>query len=587
MRKGIGVSPGVAVGRAYCVEEVFVNPQHTELAEHDVLSEWRKFEQACDETSAELRALQHKVTRQIGRDQTAIFQTQESVLRDPAFITKVRDEIFKRRRTAPLALEHVFKDYDQLRARTKDAFLKQRLLDVHDVIIRLSGHLSPLLSFEGDAAEVPHVLVARELLPWHIMAIGGLPLAGIVTQTGGRTSHAAILARRRGIPAVTAARDVLSQCVNGDLVVVDGRNGTVIVNPDPEQEGAYRKLQREFVDLRGKLAENRDRPARTADGVELSLLANINGVDDAQAASAMGARGVGLYRTEYLFLSHPAVPSEDEQLENYRQVIQAAPDHRVTIRTLDLGGDKTIPFLGHDREANPFMGWRSIRLSFEHPEFFLEQIRAVLRAAASPEGADAEIKLLFPMITTLEEIRRIRNMVRKAGKQLAAERKPYRFVPFGLMLEVPAAAFTIDSLLREVDFVSIGSNDLVQYLMAADRDNPKVSHLCEPLSPAVLRVLQRVIQACNRADKPVNLCGEMAGDPRSFLLLLGMGLRNFSMSPALIPTIKNLAAQVTLEQATECLRDVLAQRTTEQVRKLAGRRVTELAPNLELLDSTN
>jgi phosphotransferase system enzyme I (PtsI) len=364
MRKGIGVSPGVAVGRAYCVEEVFVNPQHTELAEHDVLSEWRKFEQACDETSAELRALQHKVTRQIGRDQTAVFQTQESVLRDPAFITKVRDEIFKRRRTAPLALEHVFKDYDQLRARTKDAFLKQRLLDVHDVIIRLSGHLSPLLSFEGDAAEVPHVLVARELLPWHIMAIGGLPLAGIVTQTGGRTSHAAILARRRGIPAVTAARDVLSQCVNGDLVVVDGRNGTVIVNPDPEQEGAYRKLQREFVDLRGKLAENRDRPARTADGVELSLLANINGVDDAQAAAAMGARGVGLYRTEYLFLSHPAVPSEDEQLENYRQVIQAAPDHRVTIRTLDLGGDKTIPFLGHDREANPFMGWRSIRLSF-------------------------------------------------------------------------------------------------------------------------------------------------------------------------------------------------------------------------------
>lgn len=587
MRKGIGVSPGVAVGRAYCVEEVFVNPQHTELAEHDVLSEWRKFEQACDETSAELRALQHKVTRQIGRDQTAIFQTQESVLRDPAFITKVRDEIFKRRHTAPLALEHVFKDYDQLRARTKDAFLKQRLLDVHDVIIRLSGHLSPLLSFEGDAAEVPHVLVARELLPWHIMAIGGLPLAGIVTQTGGRTSHAAILARRRGIPAVTAARDVLSQCVNGDLVVVDGRNGTVIVNPDPEQEGAYRKLQREFVDLRGKLAENRDRPARTADGVELSLLANINGVDDAQAASAMGARGVGLYRTEYLFLSHPAVPSEDEQLENYRQVIQAAPDHRVTIRTLDLGGDKTIPFLGHDREANPFMGWRSIRLSFEHPEFFLEQIRAVLRAAESPEGIAAEIKLLFPMITTLEEIRRIRNMVRKAGKQLAAERKAYRFVPFGLMLEVPAAAFTIDSLLREVDFVSIGSNDLVQYLMAADRDNPKVSHLCEPLSPAVLRVLQRVIQACNRADKPVNLCGEMAGDPRSFLLLLGMGLRNFSMSPALIPTIKNLAAQVTIEEATELLRDVLAQRTTEQVRKLAGRRVTELAPNLELLDSTN
>ena len=293
------------------------------------------------------------------------------------------------------------------------------------------------------------------------------------------------------------------------------------------------------------------------------------------------------YRTEYLFLSHPAVPSEEEQLANYRQVIAAAPGKRVTIRTLDLGGDKTIPFLGHDREANPFMGWRSIRLSFEHPEFFLEQIRAVLRAAATPEGADSEITLLFPMITTLEEIRRIRAMVRKAGKQLAAERKPYRFVPFGLMLEVPAAAFTIESLLREVDFVSIGSNDLVQYLMAADRDNPKVSHLCEPLSPPVLRVLQRVIQACNRAGKPVNLCGEMAGDPRSFVLLLGMGLRTFSMSPALIPTIKDLAAQITIEQASAVMHDVSSQRTTDQVRKLVGRRVHELAPNLELLESNN
>ncbi len=585
MRKGIGVSPGVAVGQAYCVDEVFVNPEHTRLAEQEVFAEWCRFEKACERTSAELRALQQKVSRQVGKDQVGVFQSQEAILRDPAFIGKVRDQIVRHLRPSPSALEIVFKEYDQLRAKTKDAYLKQRLLDLHDVVIRLSGQLSPLLKEDGAPDETPRILVARELLPWHIVAIGGLALSGIVTQTGGRTSHAAILARRRGIPAVTAARGVCDQCANGDLIVVDGRNGTVIVNPDPEQESAYRKLQREFVDLRGKLAENRDRPARTADGVELTLLANINGTDDAQAAAAMGASGVGLYRTEYLFLSHPAVPSEEEQLANYRQVIAAAPGRRVTIRTLDLGGDKTIPFLGHDREANPFMGWRSIRLSFEHPEFFLEQIRAVLRAAAAPEGADAEITLLFPMITTLEEIRRIRAMVRKAGKQLAAEKKPYRFVPFGLMLEVPAAAFTIESLLQEVDFVSIGSNDLVQYLMAADRDNPKVSHLCEPLSPPVLRVLQRVIQACNRAGKPVNLCGEMAGDPRSFVLLLGMGLRTFSMSPALIPTIKDLAAQITLEQAAAVTHDVAGQRTTDQVRKLVGRRVHELAPNLDLLES--
>jgi phosphoenolpyruvate-protein phosphotransferase (PTS system enzyme I) len=368
-------------------------------------------------------------------------------------------------------------------------------------------------------------------------------------------------------------------------VVVDGRDGTVIVHPDPEQESAYRKLEREFVDLQGRLAENRDRPARTADGIDLELLANVNGLDDTEAAGAMGAVGVGLYRTEYLFLAHPSVPSEEEQLENYRRVIAAAPGKRVTIRTLDLGGDKTIPFLGHDREANPFMGWRSIRLSFEHPEFFLTQIRAVLRAAGSSEGAGAEVKLLFPMITTLEEIRRIRAMVRKAANQLQAEKTPFRNVPLGLMLEVPAAAFTIESLLREVDFVSIGSNDLVQYLMAADRDNPKVSHLCRPLSPPVLRVLAKVVQACRLAKKPVTLCGEMAGEPRAFLALVGMGLRSFSMSPALLPTIKDLAAHVSYAEAKEIVREVLPLKTTDRVQRYLGEQVRRLAPNLELLEA--
>jgi phosphotransferase system enzyme I (PtsI) len=428
------------------------------------------------------------------------------------------------------------------------------------------------------------IVVAIELLPWHIVALGNLPIAGIVTQTGGETSHAAILARRRGIPAVTGARDVRKQVANGDLVVVDGRDGTVIVHPDPEQESAYRKLQREFVDLKGRLAENRDRPARTADGIELELLANINGLDDATAATAMGAAGVGLYRTEYLFLSHASVPSEEEQLENYRQVIASSPNKRVTIRTLDLGGDKTIPFLGHDREANPFMGWRSIRLSFEHPEFFLEQIRAVLRAAATPEAAGADVKLLFPMITTLEEIRRIRAMIRRGARQLQAEKKPYQTVPLGLMLEVPAAAFTIESLIREVDFVSIGSNDLVQYLMAADRDNPKVSHLCKPLAPAVLRVLSRVIQACRRVKKPIALCGEMAGEPRAFAALVGMGLRSFSMSPARIPAIKDLAAQVSYAEAKEIVRGALELKTTDRVQRFLGEQIDRLAPNLKLME---
>lgn len=583
MKRGIGVSPGVAVGQAYCLDEIFVHPARTKLADDDVIREWRRFEEAVETTCGELQSLQRKMTAQVGPGQAQVFQAHESVLRDPAFIGKVREQIVNHSRPAPAALDLVLREYGELAARTKDKYLRERLADLHDSIIRLSGHLSPLLCPDGDCPSDAMIVVTQELLPWHIVALGNLPIAGIVTTTGGETSHAAILARRRGIPAVTGAGGIRKQIANGDTLIIDGRDGTIIVHPDSEQESAYRKLQREFVDLHGRLAENRDRPARTADGIDLELMANVNGVDDTEAAGAMGAAGVGLYRTEYLFLAHPSVPSEDEQLENYRRVIASAPGKRVTIRTLDLGGDKTIPFLGHDREANPFMGWRSIRLSFEHPEFFLAQIRAVMRAAGSSEGAGADVKLLFPMITTLEEIRRIRAMVRKAAKQLQAEKLPFRTVPLGLMLEVPAAAFTIESLLREVDFVSIGSNDLVQYLMAADRDNPKVSHLCRPLSPPVLRVLARVVQACRQAKKPVNLCGEMAGEPRAFLALVGMGLRAFSMSPALVPTMKDLAANIPYTEAKEIVREVLKLKTTDRVQRFLSEQVQRLAPSLELL----
>ena len=310
--------------------------------------------------------------------------------------------------------------------------------------------------------------------------LGEREVNGIVTQAGGETSHAAILARSRGIPAVSGVRGMLKHVKTGDTIVVDGREGHVIVNPDPETASAYRKLQREFFDLKDHLATNRQQPAVTADKIDVELLANINNLSDAKAVAAMGGSGVGLFRTEYLFLTHPDVPDEDEQTAAYKKIIAASPNHRVTIRTLDLGGDKTIPYLGHDREANPFLGWRSIRLSFEHPEFFATQIRAVLRAAAGPKK---RVRLMFPMITTLEEIRKVRSMVDRAKRDLAKHGHPCGNVPIGLMLEVPAAAVMIDSMIEIVDFVSIGSNDLVQYLMAADRDNPRVSHLCQPLSP--------------------------------------------------------------------------------------------------------
>ncbi len=587
MPKGIAVSPGVAIGSAYVIHEIFVDPETKRLEDSEVTGELARYETARDKSASDLKALETKVAHQVGREEAAIFGVHQMIMRDAAFTNKIRNWIVDDRVTAQIALQRLLEEYTSILSRTKDQYLRERLNDVRDVVVRIGTHLSPISDPNQTELSGPVILVADELLPSQAVSFEGIDLHGIVTQAGSQTSHAAIIARSRGIPAVSGIKGLLKLVKTGDTIVVDGRDGHVEINPNPESLAAFRKLEREFFDLQGRLAENRHLPAVTSDGVELRLQANINNLSDTKAATAMGASGVGLFRTEYLYLTHPSIPDEDEQFEVYSQVIENSPNRNVTIRTLDIGGDKTVPYLGHHhQEANPFMGWRSIRLSFEHPEFFYTQVRAVIRAAA--EFPDGMVRLLFPMVTTVEEISKLRSMVRRAFKQLAGRgkrAKKYPEIAIGMMLEVPAAAVTIDTMLESVDFVSIGSNDLIQYLMAADRDNPKVSHLCQPLAPAVLRVLQQVITACNRANKPVTLCGEMAGQPKAFLLLLGMGLRRFSMSPAFIPSIKQLARQVTLEEAEQITATALALTTTKQVQTFMARRLEQLAPDLAMLDS--
>jgi phosphotransferase system enzyme I (PtsI) len=327
---------------------------------------------------------------------------------------------------------------------------------------------------------------------------------------------------------------------------------------------------------------NRDQPAMSADGSQVELLANINNIADAQAAQKVGATGVGLFRTEYLFLTHADIPDEEEQYQYYRQIIEDSPGRTATIRTLDLGGDKTVPYLGRRTEANPFMGWRSIRLSFEHPRLFERQIRAILRA-----GRHGKVSMLFPMITTIDELRHVNRLVDEARRNLRREGVPFgEDVKTGVMVEVPAAAVCIDAILRETDFISIGSNDLIQYLVAADRDNPKVAHLCEPLNPAIFKVLKMVLDACQRTGTPVTLCGEMAGQPKSVLALFGMGLRRFSMSPAFVPTIKALLASVTTAQAERFAHHVLQLKTSDEIRAYMAARLHEISSALEVFDST-
>jgi phosphoenolpyruvate-protein phosphotransferase len=582
MLKGVPVSPGVTVARAYCVDPVLAPREPNQLDVARVSEEINRFDSAVHAAGQELDAIVARVCQQLGEEEAAIFRGHRLMLRDPALIGKVKTAIHNRHIDARSALHEVLDEYTALFATIQDEYLKERMSDIRDVIGRIMAQLA--LSDTAPAAlagDEPVILVAPEILPSQALLLKRFNVVGIITEAGGSTGHAAILARSLGIPSVSGLRGILEQVHTGDLLALDARAGSVYIRPDAETEAAYRKLQREYGNLRDKLVENRDQESITRDGTRVELLANVNGLADAEAAVRAGATGVGLYRTEYLFLTHPAVPDEEEQLAAYRAVIEASPGRKVTIRTLDLGGDKLVPYFGHAREANPFMGWRSIRITASYPEFFQTQLRAILRAAQY-----GDVSLLFPMISTLEEVRKLKQLVRRTKEQLQAEGVPFRAdMPLGAMLEVPAAALCIHAILKEVDFVSIGSNDLIQYVMAADRDNPKVAHLCEPFSPPVLRLLSYVIRRCNEHNIPVTLCGEMAGRARCALPLLGMGLRRLSMSPAFVPTIKELVRCATIELTEQTAHKVLRLRTFGKVRRYLSRIARQVCPNVAFLDT--
>jgi phosphoenolpyruvate-protein phosphotransferase (PTS system enzyme I) len=580
MKKGVPVSPGIAVARAYCIDHALARHEPYHLDTAALSAEVSRYDEACAAAAHDLDLLIAKVAKQIGEEEAAIFRAHRLLLRDPSLSTKVKANIRDKQIDASTALQMVLDEYERMFNPIADPYLLDRIADLRDVAGRIQMQLALQTDRPTFDVNEPVILVAPEILPSQALTFDRKLIAGILTEKGGATGHAAILARSLSIPAVSGLTNLLGEVHTGDRIALDGREGHVYLNPGPEVEAAYRKLQREYVELQGELTRNRDLEPLTADGVRIELLANVNNPNDAKMAVEAGAGGVGLFRTEYLFLTHPAVPDEDEQFTAYKEVLETAPNHAVTIRTLDLGGDKTVPYFPHQGEANPFMGFRSIRLSSAYPEFFQTQLRAILRA-----GLYGQVSLLFPMISTLEEVQRLKRVVQRTQLQLQRAGVPHSAdVPVGIMLEVPAAALCVEELLHEVDFVSIGSNDLIQYLMAADRDNPKVAHLCEPFGPSLMRLLNQVIATCNAQGKPVTLCGEMAGRPRCIVPLLGMGLRRLSMSPAFVPSIKELLRHTTLSQAEKVAQRVLSMHTVGEIRGYLTRKVREIWPNVNILD---
>lgn len=574
------MSPGVAVAHAYRVGEVLTSHEPYTVDDASVSGEVARFDRALAAVSHELDDTIARVSKQIGEEEAAIFRAHRQLLRDPSLQHKVLERIRTLHVDAATALQQTLDEYAERFHQFSDSYFEDRLADLRDVVGRVLAQLARDVTHQPTEFKEPVILVAAEILPSQAAMIDRRWVAGILTEAGASTGHTAILARALGIPAVSGLRGLCREVKTGDLLAVDGREGHVYLSPGTEVEAAYRKLQREYVDASRRLIENHDLEAISPDGTAVELLANVSGQADAEMAGRAGASGVGLYRTEYLFLTHQTVPDEEDQFAAYRKVIEAAPNRRVTVRTLDLGGDKQVPYLGVRREANPFMGFRSIRLSSAHPEFFQAQLRAILRA-----GQFGDVSMMFPMISLLEEVHRTKKVVQRTRLALQRAGVPHAAnIPLGIMIEVPAAAMCIDELLDEVDFVSIGSNDLVQYLMAADRDNPQVAHLCEPFSPALLRLLHHVITTCNRRGKPVTLCGEMAGWARCFLPLFGMGLRRFSMAPAAVPTLKEMVRRTPLAVAQDVAERVLKMRTTGEIRGYLTKRVQEIWPNIALID---
>ncbi|MGE5819134.1 MAG: phosphoenolpyruvate--protein phosphotransferase, partial [Deltaproteobacteria bacterium] len=499
----------------------------------------------------------------ISKEEGAIFDVYRLILEDPAIIQQIEEQIRHEGCTAEYAIRVVFESYLQSISEIDDSYLRERTTDVKDAAQRLLENLSGAIN---DGANIPKdaVLVAEDLSPADLSMIEGDKFKGIVLATGGVTSHASILAKSFEIPSIVAVENLTETVHQGDLLIVDGNAGCAYVNPGHEIVREYDRLEREYVALNRALEGLKDSPAETLDGHRVSLYANVGLLSDVAFAQLHGAQGIGLYRTEIAFLAHRDFPSEEEQYALYKRVVEGMAGKPVTIRTLDIGADKYPSYMRSvTAEPNPFLGWRSIRISLEVEEIFKTQLRAILRV-----GELGRVRLLVPMVSGLEEILKVKELLAEAKAELEREGTPFdRRMELGVMVEVPSAVQLADRFLREVDFLSIGTNDLIQYILAVDRSNRRVAGLYEPCHPAVLAALMTTIEAGKRQGKRVAMCGEMAGDPLCVLLLLGMGLEEFSMGSLYIPVIKKAIRSITYQAAKSTAQIVLRMDTVGEIKR--------------------
>ncbi len=571
---GLGASPGFGIGRAHFLASRLSFSAASGERRQPLRRELARLRNAVKRASDELRRTKERIQTSVPEIDAAIFDAQRLMLEDESFLGRIEAAI-RDGASAEAALGQTVQELVEQFSALDDDYMKDRAADIKDIGQRLLHHLLGLgerqRRFSSDV-----VLVATDVVLSDLTIVEQEDLKGIVLATGGVTSHAAILARSLEIPTVVAVAQAEEAIQEGDHLIVDGNAGVVFVNPSPEVEGEYDRLIQEYRAFNRDLETLRDLPAETTDGHRVALSANIGLLGDIPLARMHGAEGIGLYRTEVAFLSHRDFLTEDEQIELYRRAVERMQGKPITIRTLDLGADKYPQYLNVTREENPFLGWRSIRISLEQPEVFKAQLRAILRISL-----DGPVRIMFPMISSMEELRKAKDWLGEAQDEV--RRAGYAYdpnIPVGMMMEVPSAVYLAPALAQEVDFFSIGTNDLIQYVLAVDRNNRKVSPLYEPLHPAVLQCIASAVDAAKRAGKRVSICGEMAADPMCALVLLGLGLDDLSMGSFFIPLIKRLVRAVSFAQTQALAAEILGLSSVKEIKS----RVFEAMREIGVID---
>ena len=564
MITGIPASPGIVFGKALVLKEEKIVLDTQKISEDQVETEVARFYAGREAAVEQLNSIHQRALKSLGEEKAAIFEGHLMILEDEELEEEIIDYLRSNKVNASVAASKIIDQQVEMLSEIDDEYLKERAGDIRDIGNRLIKNILGMHIVDlGDITE-ESILVAYDLTPSETAQLNLEKVLGFITDIGGRTSHTSIMARSLELPAIVGTNDVTARVNTGDYLILDAVNNRVYVNPTQAEIDELKNLEAKLAEEKAELAKLKDLPAVTLDGHKVDVVANIGTIRDCEGAHRNGAEGVGLYRTEFLFMDRDQLPSEEEQFIAYKEVVEAMEGRLVVLRTMDIGGDKELPYLNLPKEMNPFLGWRAVRIALDRREILHAQLRAVLRASAF-----GKLAVMFPMIISVEEIRELKSVLETLKAELRAEGKAFdESIQVGVMVETPSAAVNAKFLAKEVDFFSIGTNDLTQYTLAVDRGNELISHLYNPMSPSVLGLIKQVIDASHAEGKWTGMCGELAGDERATLLLLGMGLDEFSMSAISVPRIKKLVRHVNYQEVKALADEALQKPTSAEIEQL-------------------